>query len=196
MDELGSLKIGVFGSSAKDEVTALYTAAHRVGELIAQGGHRIITGACNGVPLVAVLGAKSKQGFSIGFTAATTCQAHETLMDTSPTYYDELVCIPEDYLYKESPVICKKYRNVSSVAACDAAIFISGRWGTLNEFSIAFDTGKVIGVLTGIGKFASQAEQLVTFFNKTSSAHIIYQSDPDVLLEEVVRIADERRQRS
>ena len=140
------MKIGVYGS-AVTESEQLTQSAQIIGEEIFKAGHSIITGACKGLPFDAVQKIKSLGGISIGYTAATKASEHEELLGTLLSYYDELVLIPTDYKHQKNRSVCLKYRNVSSVADCDATIFISGRWGTLNEFAIAFDMGKVIGVL-------------------------------------------------
>ena len=99
-------------------------------------------------------------------------------MKTALTDYDDIVYIPEDYEYRDNVLICRKYRNVASLARCDAAIFISGRWGTLNEFSIAFDIGKILGLYTGEGKFSKVANSLVDLFQKQSKSIILCNDDP------------------
>ena len=180
------LEIGVFGSAEPDCGTSLVGAAQAIGETIAQRGHIISTGACLGLPFEAVKRAKECGGYSIGYTAVTAEQEHESAMKTSASQFDRLELIPGDYEYKDNIYVCRKYRNVSSVAACDGAIFISGRWGTLNEFSIAYDTGKVMGVLTGQGKFSNCVESLVERFGKATKGTILFNDDPSRLVEDVV----------
>ena len=186
------LMIGLYGSADPHEEERVYQYARTLGALIASDGHIIVTGACQGIPFEAAKEARSCGGKSIGFTAATSRETHESMMGTSPNDYDDLQYIPEDYPYRHSPTICKKYRNVSSVAACDIALFISGRWGTLNEFSIAYDTEKIMGVLTGVGKFSTQVHSLMTLFNKSSNASVVYHDQPDKLYQEVIQLAAAR----
>ena len=178
--------IGVFGSAAYDEGEALLEVAQQIGKTIAQRGHRVVTGACDGLPFEAVKGAKSCHGFSVGFTAVQDPKDQERMMSTSPDHYDELVLIPQGYEHANNILVCRKYRNVASVARCDAAIFISGRWGTLNEFSIAFDMGKKMGVYTGGGKFSSKVKSLMDYFSKPSSAQIVYHEDPVSLVDSLI----------
>ncbi len=180
------MNIGIFGSSDPRETEA-FAVANQIGQWLAKDGHAVVTGACLGVPFEAVKGAKSCNGVSIGFSAVTESDQHESVMGTPNIFYDRLVCIPKEYQYQDRLPVCKKYRNVSSLAFCDAAIFISGRWGTLNEFAIAYDLGKVMGVLSGIGKFSSQAKFLVDYFDKESPARIIYKNDPHALYLEVIK---------
>tara|TARA_B100000586_G_scaffold122608_1_gene88469 strand:- start:989 stop:1582 length:594 start_codon:yes stop_codon:yes gene_type:complete len=186
MQNKDGLKIGVFGSAACDESEALCDVAFEMGRYIAEHGHIVVTGACEGLPHRAVSGAKQSGGRAIGFTAACDGASHETLMKTSVDQFDELVYIPTDYHYRDDIRVCRKYRNIVSVSHCDAALFISGRWGTLNEFSIAFDLEKTIGVYTKEGKFSTQAKSLISFFNKPSDSTIIYSDCPTDLVGRVI----------
>ena len=95
------LRIGVFGSAAYDEGEDLVKAARIVGARIAQRGHIIVTGACKGLPHEAVKGAKSLQGHSIGFSAATTIENHLERMKTPPEDYNEIEYIPKNYAHRD-----------------------------------------------------------------------------------------------
>lgn len=178
------LKIGVYGSAvAEAEVTRF---AQIIGEEIAKDGNIIITGACRGLPLEAVKAAKALGGYSIGYSASNQESDHERLMKTELSHYDELILIPQYYKHKDRLPVCLKYRNVSSVADCDAAIFISGRWGTLNEFAIAYDMGKIIGVLSNVGKFSSRAQELINFFGKETAGKVVFDEDPRQLYKKII----------
>jgi predicted Rossmann-fold nucleotide-binding protein len=180
------MKIAVYGSAVA-ESEELTKSAKIIGEEIFKSGSAIITGACKGLPFDAAEKVKSLGGFSIGYSAVTKKENHENALKTPLTCYDELVLIPESYKHRDNLSICLKYRNVSSVADCDAAIFISGRWGTLNEFAITYDAGKIIGVLTGSGKFTSQVQHLIEFFGKETKGTIIFDDDPRSLVQRVIK---------
>ncbi len=79
-----------------------------------------------------------------------------------------------------------KGRNVVLVRSCDVVLFIAGSMGSLNEFSIAYDEGKVIGCLTGTGGVADRVEELVQTFPKTTQARVVYDSDPANLIDRCV----------
>jgi uncharacterized protein (TIGR00725 family) len=76
-----------------------------------------------------------------------------------------------------------KGRNVVLVRSCDVVIFISGSIGSLNEFTIAYDEGKVIGCLTGTGGVADEVERLAKTFSKKTKSRILYDDDPVKLIE-------------
>ena len=49
-------------------------------------------------------------------------------------------------------------------------IFAGGRSGTLGEFAIAYDEGKVIGLLDGTGGITAHLEMIVEKIDKDTSA--------------------------
>jgi hypothetical protein len=65
-------------------------------------------------------------------------------------------------------------------------LFIGGSIGSLNEFTIAYDEGKVIGCLTGTGGVADRVEELVRTFQKPTKALVLYDPDPERLVERCV----------
>src|SRR5438093_12370710 len=40
-------------------------------------------------------------------------------------------------------------REITNIRSCDIVVIVGGRIGTLGEFAIAYDEGRLIGVLTG-----------------------------------------------
>lgn len=177
------MKIAVYGANAKDVSPEIADKARQIGREIAKRGHTIITGACAGLPHKAVLGAREHGGEAIGFSPATDMKSHEE--SGNPTEgFSRLVFIPKDFGFKDNIRICRKYRNVSSVANSDAAIIINGRTGTLNEFTIAYDSGKRIGILKGSGGIADNIiPQLLKPLKKDTGAVVIFDSEPASLVE-------------
>ncbi|HUE83818.1 MAG TPA: hypothetical protein VMM84_17075 [Pyrinomonadaceae bacterium] len=76
-----------------------------------------------------------------------------------------------------------KGRNVVLVRSCDIVLFINGAMGSLNEFTIAHDEGKVIGCLSGTGGVADESEYLVHRFSKQTGARVLQHNDPVILVE-------------
>jgi hypothetical protein len=54
--------------------------------------------------------------------------------------------------------------------------------GTLNEFTIAYDEGKVVGVLEGTGGVADRILQIAALSSKLSS-EIVSRSTPEDLID-------------
>ncbi len=83
----------------------------------------------------------------------------------------------------------KKGRNAVFVHSCDAMIFIGGGMGTLNEFTIAFDEGKVIGVLENSGGLSSELEKLASFGGNRQGKKlgvIVKDADAEKLVDKVL----------
>jgi hypothetical protein len=55
--------------------------------------------------------------------------------------------------------------------------------GSLNEFTIAHDEGKIIGCLTGTGGVADSANNLLRKFSKDTGARVFQNGDPNKLLD-------------
>ena len=86
-----------------------------------------------------------------------------------------------------------KGRNVVLVRSCDIVIIFAGSIGGLNEFTIAYDEGKVIGCLKGSGGAADEIERLVELFKKPTKSQIIYHNDPERLIDGCVKICEAGR---
>lgn len=174
------LKIGVFGSAAGD-LEKLKPLAKAVGLWIAVNECILVTGGCPGLPYEAAMGANERGGIVLGISPAMNLTQHREIFNF-PVEPHILIFTGFE----------KKGRNVISIRTCDAAIFISGRSGTLNEFTSFYDEGdssKVIGLLTGSGgvvdiEIASYIERIQN--EKPSKTTLIKNSDPQVLINMVV----------
>lgn len=179
-------KIGIFGS-AEDSKDTVIKKARALGTALAEKDVILLTGASIGLPYEVAMQAHKKGKEIWGFSLATNLQNQQKAFpDTDSSIYKKLIYIPKDYMFKNDLLICQKYRNVTSTATCDAGIIISGRWGTMNEFTNLHDMGKVIGVLTGTGGIADELAQLLQKISKISNAKIIFSDSPKVLVEKVL----------
>ncbi len=153
-------KIGVFGSfeDYKDSIT---DKAKQLGQTLGQKNIIIITGASTGLPYL-VANEASKSGIEIwGYSPKINIdEQKEESPNDDLSIYKKLFFVPKNFLFASNLQISRKYRNVISTANCDAGIIISGRWGSMNEFTNLFDMGKVIGVLTGTGGIADELPTL------------------------------------
>jgi hypothetical protein len=182
------MKIGVYGSAAGTIEKNVAAMARRGGKTIAVQGHVLITGACPGLPYEAVCGAHEMGGTVIGYSPATDLRSHKEIYRYPVEGFTEFVFVPQKYPHRDDPAVCKKYRNVSSVAASDAALFVGGRTGTMNEFIIAYDLGKIIGVLRGSGGITERAiEVLLEDIDKRTDASILWGNDPVELVKKIKR---------
>ncbi len=180
------MKLGVYGSALGGITDALVAKATELGEVIAERGHTIIFGACPGLPYETISAARRyATGIQkvIGYSPGVDLADHENRFKFPTSEITDFIFLPEEYRTREKGV-CLKLRNVFSVEACDAAIFISGRIGTMNEFTIAYDMGRDIGLIAGTGGFSDRASQLVKELGKESKSKIVEHPNPrDIILE-------------
>ena len=60
------------------------------------------------------------------------------------------------------------------------------RSGTLGEFAIAYEEGKLVGVLTGTGGITEALAAVTAAFRKDTGAQVIYDSEPTRLVDLVL----------
>lgn len=179
-------KIGVFGS-AVDEEKAL-KKAEELGKELSKHNIIVITGAADGIPYK-VASTAAKLGTEIwGFAPTVSLQEEKKIAGKQDSHiYKKIFYIPKNYPLKKEIQVCRKYRNITSTATCDAGIIISGRWGTMNEFTNLYDMGKVIGVLTGTGGIADELIQLMKKISKKSKAKVIFGSSTKKLVAKIIK---------
>jgi len=177
------LKVGVMGSA--EEATALHEKATTLGKVIASRNVILLTGATTGLVYATGKAAHDAGAFHIGVSPAHDEREHV-----------ERYALPIDacdaIIYTGFGL---KGRNVVLVRSGDVVLFIAGSIGSLNEFTIAYDEGKIIGCLTGTGGVADEVKRLVETFQKQTQARIFYDDDPGSLLDQclAVRKADDRK---
>jgi len=179
------IKIGVMGSAGKDNSKVGEEAkklAFEVGKAIAEKDCILLNGACPGLPEEAAKGAKSKNGFTVGISPGHNLKEHKELYKMPDEALDVIIFTGFGF----------KGRNVITIRASDAIITIGGGIGTLNEFTIAFDEGKVIGVLEGSGGISDELKDIIEKCGKTTSGRVIFEKEPKALVEKVLQTVKER----
>ncbi|MBM3273570.1 MAG: hypothetical protein FJZ00_00350 [Candidatus Sericytochromatia bacterium] len=172
--------IGVMGSSGGDFDDATLAAAYEVGRQIAKHDCVLVTGACPGLPLQAARGAKAEGGLVVGISPGLSADEHMYKYGSPLQYHDVTI-------YTGSGLMGREIANIRS---SDIVIILGGRSGTLGEFAIAYDEGKLIGILQGSGGIADLAPQIVESLHKDTGAHIVYQADPAQLVEATLDMFD------
>src|SRR5947209_3714125 len=165
------LKVGVMGSA--EEATALHEKSQTLGKAIASRNVILLTGATTGLVYATGKAAHDAGALHIGISPAhDECEHVETY--ALPTDACDAIIYTGFGL---------KGRNVVLVRSCDVVVFIAGSIGSLNEFTIAYDEGKVIGCLSGTGGVADELKRLVERFQKPTKARICYDDDPGSLID-------------
>lgn len=179
-------KIGAFGS-AEGNITAILPKAQELGRVLAKKKVIVITGATSGIPYEVSLAAYREGAELWGYSQATDfAQQKKQVPMCDNSIYTKLFYIPKGYQFVSDVDVCRKYRNVTSTASCDAGIIISGRWGTLNEFTNLYDMGKVIGILNDTEGIADLLPGLLNKINKVTNAKVFFDSSPDKLVDGIL----------
>lgn len=179
-------KIGVMGSSHlstdESELQRLTASAERLGQAIAERGCVLVTGATTGFPDIASRAARMQGGLTVGISPASSRDGHMSQYSLPDDGVDVII-------YTGFGL---KGRNVINVRSCDIVIIFGGGLGTLNEFTIAFDEGKLVGVLEGTGGAADRIKEIATLSSKRLGSEIVFESDPGALIDRCLRLLDER----
>ena len=173
--------MGSAGGMITDEQLAL---ARRMGGRIAEHGCVIVTGACPGLPHAAVLGAHDNGGISFGVSPAHSREEHVDVFGSPLDPYTAIV-------FTGSGLMGREVHNIHS---SDFVLFVGGRSGTLGEFSIAYDEGKLIGILQHSGGISDDFAGIARMVGKTTGAVIVEDDDPERLVDTCLdRYTRERR---
>ena len=142
----------------------------------------LVTGATTGAPFWAAIGAKEAGGFVIGLSPAASEWEHVNTYDLPLDHHDLMIYTGFGYAG----------RNLLLTRSADAIIVSCGRMGTLNEFTIAFEDNKPIGVLLGTGGMAEEIETIVDKA-KRGSGKVLYDTDPKTLVEKVLELVKKEK---
>ncbi len=177
-----SFKICVSGAAEGDCLnTITLEKAEKIGEAIAKAGAVLVTGATTGIPNAAARGVKKKGGISIGFSPAASREDHINRYHLPTTHTDLIVYTGFGYAG----------RNLILTRSADAVIIICGRIGTLNEFTVAFEDRKPIGVLEESGGMADELEDITRIAHK-HQCKVLYEPDPEKLVTGLIEDLKEK----
>ena len=137
----------------------------------------LVTGATTGVPFWATIGAKEEGGFSIGLSPAKNEKEHIEEYKLPVDYMDMIIYTGFGY----------SGRNLLLTRSADAVIFGCGRMGTMNEFTIAYEDEKPMGVLEGPWETDEIFREVVEKSYR-GPGKIVYDSDPKRLVEKVLEM--------
>jgi uncharacterized protein (TIGR00725 family) len=172
-----ALKVGVMGGATGVMSRAHLSKAHELGRAIAQSGCVLITGACPGLPLAAACGAKQVGGMVVGISPGLSLDEHTYKYDSPTEFHDVLIFTGSGLMGRE----------VVNIRSSDIVVIIGGRSGTLGELAIAYDEGKLIGVLTGTGGISDLVADILTACQKDTGAQVVYDAAPRRLVKKLLR---------
>lgn len=167
------IQVGVMGSAGGAITEEELALARRLGRRIAERDCTIVTGACPGLPHAAVLGAHDAGGPSLGVSPALSPEEHVNVYGSPLQPYTTMV-------FTGSGLMGRETHNIHS---SDFVLFAGGRSGTLGEFCIAYDEGKLIGILLDSGGISNRFLGIVEMVKKNTGSVIIADANPEKLVD-------------
>jgi uncharacterized protein (TIGR00725 family) len=171
------VKVGVMGSAGdtlpEGVAEELRARCEALGRALAARGCVVLTGGTTGLPHAVGGAARASGALHVGVSPAENAREHAERYGLPLDGCDVLI----------HTGFGLKGRNVVLVRSCDVVLVVRGAMGALNEFTIAHDEGRVVGCLTGTGGAADEAARLMQVFQKKARARVIFDDDPERLLD-------------
>lgn len=166
------IRIGVMGSAGGDLSASIESICKSLGRAIAERGCCLLTGACPGIPHAVVVGCKKAGGHVVGISPGASLREHVETYESPYEEYDVLIFTGLGLMGRE----------LVNIRSSDIVVVVGGRSGTLGEFAIAYEEGKLIGVLTGTGGITGALPELETSLGKHTGSEVVYDSEPESLI--------------
>ncbi|GAA1705619.1 hypothetical protein GCM10009808_24500 [Microbacterium sediminicola] len=175
------IKIGVIGRSWREGEHLpehVLETAELVGRGVADAGAALVTGGTAGVMEAACKGAFEAGGLTIGFLP----------------YNDPAKANP--YVSLVFPTGMGTIRNILTARCCDAIVMVGGGVGTLNEVTIAYDSGVPLIVVEGSTGWADRLRSTIDegiWLDDRRVTPLSFASDPAEAVEIALTRAREPR---
>lgn len=174
-------KICVSGAASTEYFSSdVLKLAEELGKEIALHDCVLVEGATTGFPFWTAKGAKEAGGIVVGFSPASSERAHVEQFRLPLDYHDLIVFTGFDY----------SGRNLLLTRAADAVIVGPGRMGTINEFTIAFEDRKPLGILEGDWETDETIRLLLERSHRANEMKdkIVFSKNPKELVEKLLEI--------
>ncbi len=171
------LKIGVMGSASGPQTVdpVAREKARNLGREIGKRGFIFINGACPGLPNDAMLGAKECHAFTLGVSPAFSEYEHINEYQ-SPHSHDMIIYTGMGFME----------RDIINIRSSDAVVIVGGGIGTLNEFTIAYDEGRPIGIVTNSGGISNSIPHIIhELCQREMPPNLVMDDDPAKLLDKL-----------
>ena len=146
--------------------------ADSLGRAIVDQDCILITGETTGLPELVAHAVRKHGGFTVGISAAHSFVEHQERYGLPSQGSDVVIYTGFGF----------KGRNVINIRSSDIVVIFGGSIGTLNEFTIAYDEGKIIGVLEGSGGVADHVREIIHALPKKTQATLFFNGDAVQLL--------------
>ncbi len=171
------IKIGVMGSASGPQTqdSVAREKARELGREIGKRNFVFVNGACPGLPHDSMLGAKEEGALTIGISPAFS--EHEHIKEyRSPHGHDVIIYTGMGFME----------RDIVNIRTSDGVVIVGGGIGTLNEFTIAYEEGRPIGILTNSGGISDSIPYIVEELCKRKIApNMVFDDDPKTLLDKL-----------
>ncbi len=176
-------RIGVMGSASGYVMRnpKAVEASREVGRQIAQNNCVLVNGSCPGLPDEAAKGAKSMGGETFGVSPAISIISHLKKYKSPIEHYD-------GFLFTGLGLM---QRDIINIRSCNGVIILPGGTGTLNEFTVAYDEGKPLGILTGYPGVSNHIKEILKFCHRKVTNRMVFSSDPKELVRKLIKIMKE-----
>jgi uncharacterized protein (TIGR00725 family) len=168
--------IGVMGSAqetlAEVDRAHLAVVAESLGRAIVDQDCILITGETTGLPELVAQAVRKHGGFTVGISPAHSSEEQQERYGLPQQGSDVVIYTGFGY----------KGRNVINIRSSDIVVILRGSIGTLNEFTIAYDEAKIIGILEGTGGVADHVRELVHALARKTPAALFFERDAVSLL--------------
>jgi uncharacterized protein (TIGR00725 family) len=171
------IRVGIMGSSGGAADAGLLVRCRQLGQTIAMRGCSLLTGACPGLPHAAALGAREVGGHIIGISPAASLKEHVEFYGSPYEEYDVLIFTGLGLMGRE----------LINIRSSDIVVVVGGRSGTLGEFAIAYEEGKLIGVLSETGGVTTALPAMEATLTKETGAEVLYEASPDRLVDRLLQ---------
>jgi len=182
MNEM-KIKIGVMGSASGPTIRDPESVARALalGEAIARKDCICITGACPGLPDKAAEGAKQAGGFVLGISPAFSEREHLEIYGSPMEHYDMILFSGLGLME----------RDIINIRSSDAVAVIGGGVGTLNEFTVAYEEKKPVGVVEGTGGISGHIPEILDFAHrKAGPDRVLFDEDPQRLVDRLLEVIE------
>ena len=166
----GAAETGHCGDGAMEK-------AQELGRQIVLQGAILVTGATTGFPFWSTMGAKEGGGVSVGLSPASTEREHAEIYGLPLDYLDMIIYTGFGY----------SGRNLLLTRSSDAVIIGCGRVGTINEFTIAYEDGKPVGILEGSWETDEVIRNILEKGHRGSD-NVVFDKDPKTLVVKVIEL--------
>ena len=157
-----------------------FEVAEELGREIARHGAALVDGATTGFPYWAAKGAKEEGGIVVGISPAYSKLEHIEKYKLPLDHHDLIIYTGSGY----------SSRNLLLIRSADAVVVGCGRMGTINEFTIAFEDGKPIGILEGEWDTDELLKDIIQKSHRAEEMEgkIVYDKNPKILIDKLMEI--------